>query len=1218
VSEELESLRREDAAARALAQREFERPLVLEAGAGTGKTATLVARIVAWCLGIGWERAAEVSSSDEEVDEGRLAARVLGGVVAITFTEAAAAEMATRVESALAAIEMGDLPRGVDPEALPAAPLRNDRAAALRGALDHLVVHTLHAYARRLLAARPFEAGVHPHLEVDAEGHVQKRVVREQVAAALADAYARDGDAVVLGEEGYGPQELEAELLALSKEGVRARDLGPDLVSRERLAALLGRIGEALDDFTRASEGRLAATPKRSRITLDTTDAIDLTRRRLPAEDASAADLRGALTQLAELWSDSSLARLKAWSKGAFNKGETAALDGLEAETAAAAKALRLRLAHGVALDPEHLERAARVVAPILAEVERELHRRGSASFASLLSDAADLLVNRPDVAAMLRRDIDQMLVDEFQDTDPLQCAIVGALALGGEPAERPGLFIVGDPKQSIYGWRSADLAAYEGFRDRVVASGGQVQRLSVNHRSVPAVLDEVVRAVAPVMIREPGVQPDFERLVPSLENAEREGPSDDRIAPVEYWISAPWNADSQDFEAGRASDANDLEAKSLAADLRALHDERGVDWGSVALLFRSRGDWDVYLGALREAGVPFVVEGDRSYFRRREIIDAAAFVRCVLDPNDQIALVAFLRSVCVGVPDAAWIPLWAIDFPDRVGRLEGADPESLALLARDVRQVASELPPGVPGLERVAGWEENLVAALEALGALRLSFERDAADVFVEKLRGALLFEATEAARFLGPWRAANLDRFFLDLARDLAGGADTPEVLRRLADAVAEEEPMGEEPSHEIGLDAVQILTFHGAKGLDFDHVYLVQLHKGTGGFLGPRIDAARVDGVLELRLLGIPTPGFDRAEERRERVAEAERVRLLYVGMTRARERLVLSGAWSSVSRRGSGTFTELLARRRDVPDAREVAARALAAGVAHVDTTGARFVVPGLRDDAPAERAAAPGPLDEGAEGFERASRRLARQIEEAEARMARPLGGRASEAGHEDGSEERAERIVEAGGIGPQPGRDAEVARLAGIAVHRVFEELDLDAPLGPALEESGEGVEEMLRAHGEPGAVNRAARAARELLGALAGGQLLARFEAIRGHVVARELPVLLPAGEDDLALAFVAGAVDLVYRDPDSDELVIVDYKTDVLEGDAALEARAGEYAAQGAVYQRALQDGLGLEHTPRFDLWFLAADRCITPTAASESTGPAQLDLTLAPSQE
>jgi hypothetical protein len=97
----------------------------------------------------------------------------------------------------------------------------------------------------------------------------------------------------------------------------------------------------------------------------------------------------------------------------------------------------------------------------------------------------------------------------------------------------------------------------------------------------------------------------------------------------------------------------------------------------------------------------------------------------------------------------------------------------------------------------------------------------------------------------------------------------------------------------------------------------------------------------------------------------------------------------------------------------------------------------------------------------------------------------------------------------------------------------------------------------MLRAHGEPGAVSRAARAARELLGALAGGQLLARFEAIRGHVVARELPVLLPAGEDDVALAFVAGAVDLVYRDPDSDELVIVDYKTDVLEGDAALEAR-------------------------------------------------------------
>jgi len=120
VSAEREALRHEDAAARALAQREFGRPLVVEAGAGTGKTATLVARIVAWCVGPGWQRAREALAVDgREGDASRIAARVLGRVVAITFTEAAASEMATRVEEALAALERGDAVRGVDAQALP-------------------------------------------------------------------------------------------------------------------------------------------------------------------------------------------------------------------------------------------------------------------------------------------------------------------------------------------------------------------------------------------------------------------------------------------------------------------------------------------------------------------------------------------------------------------------------------------------------------------------------------------------------------------------------------------------------------------------------------------------------------------------------------------------------------------------------------------------------------------------------------------------------------------------------------------------------------------------------------------------------------------------------------------------------------------------------------------------------------------------------------------
>jgi ATP-dependent exoDNAse (exonuclease V) beta subunit len=228
-------------------------------------------------------------------------------------------------------------------------------------------------------------------------------------------------------------------------------------------------------------------------------------------------------------------------------------------------------------------------------------------------------------------------------------------------------------------------------------------------------------------------------------------------------------------------------------------------------------------------------------------------------------------------------------------------------------------------------------------------------------------------------------------------------------------------------------------------------------------------------------------------------------------------------------------------------------------------------------------------------------------------MRRPLGGRASGAGPVEASEERAARQSEGGAPRRAARRDAEVARLTGIAVHRVFERLDLDAPVELGLGVSEQQLASWLRSDGAPEPARAAARCARELLDRLAGGSLVARLERLRSHVVARELPVLLPAAAGDEALAFVAGAVDLVYCDPDSEEWVVVDYKTDVVAPDVSVESHAAGYAGQGAVYQRALREGLGLAREPRFDLWFLASDRCVT-LADGASAAPAQLSLTLA----
>src|SRR5262249_40584400 len=160
-------------------------------------------------------------------------------------------------------------------------------------------------------------------------------------------------------------------------------------------------------------------------------------------------------------------------------------------------------------------------------------------SFEDLLTRAASLIAGHPQVAAELRRAVDQLLVDEFQDTDARQCAIIASLALAGDPADRPGLFLVGDPKQSIYGWRNADLAAYEGLLARVREAGGSVGTLCVNHRSVPAILREVERVVAPVMERAQGLQPEFEPLAPSVERESSPGFCAGGRAPVEFWLPA-------------------------------------------------------------------------------------------------------------------------------------------------------------------------------------------------------------------------------------------------------------------------------------------------------------------------------------------------------------------------------------------------------------------------------------------------------------------------------------------------------------------------------------------------------------------------------------------------------------------------------------------------------------------------------------------------------
>ncbi|MCC6157638.1 MAG: UvrD-helicase domain-containing protein [Deltaproteobacteria bacterium] len=806
----------EDQKARDAAVRERVGVTWIEAGAGTGKTRTMVLRILRLVMeeGVGIRR-----------------------VPAITFTEKAAAELRAKIR-----------------EALQAELARSPGATAARQALaeiDAATISTIHSFCQSLLKRRPLQAALDP-LATILDQHAEDEL--------LADVYDCWFDELVLDPPPAMRKVWRAQPIRARRDGsdvlwricaavCRDADLLMDRPARRTadLAVDWARVRErarALRDFISANCTDLSDKAASNGLAwLDALDAFDPTEERDDdtRPDPPKPDNRGGSA--------------KKWTAGALDQFKA---DRDELHDAVAGF---MRTIHAsVVWDVYEIARG------FARRFDERKTRLGLLGFQDLLVRANRMLdENADDVRADLASLYDEMLIDEFQDTDPLQVEIASRLAgiLGERSGAKPRLFVVGDPKQSIYRFRRADIEIYEEAKRRWLA-GGEPHFLTVNFRCAPAIIDAVNAVFSAILPADAATETD-PRYVPlvagRLESGDRRAPKGagvvvlrpgrtlgkaDRPGALSYAAIARWIAKSV--------------RDGLAISDPTTGRIRPMRFGDVAILNRRGTTFDDMEEELRAHGVPFLVVGGKAYYRRPEITGIIAGLRALADPSDSLALGEWLTCDFVGFSDE-----------DLLGhKLAYGSIDCLAA------------PPA----------DDALSTHLRALGEIAARRNERGCAATVRALFGLADVVTCAAVFRRGDVAVANLQKI-LDFATASDGAfALFEEFVRRLASDLDSDR---EEPDHAVvedGADVVSLLTIHKAKGLDWPVVVLPDLHAQFQEWAGGTVVVRRATDEMGVRLAaGFETEMYQELGKLEQAFQRAERKRLLYVAMTRARDWLVL---------------------------------------------------------------------------------------------------------------------------------------------------------------------------------------------------------------------------------------------------------------------------------------------------------------------------------------
>jgi ATP-dependent helicase/nuclease subunit A len=733
--------------------------LLLDAGAGSGKTSVLVER---------YARAVQQDGVDP------------GAILAITFTEKAAAEMRQRVRTRLALLE------------------------------DPVWILTIHGFCARVLRANALEVGLDPQFSV-----LDEDAARELSEVAFDAALAE----------------------------VAQRPEGAELIASQRVSELAGATLSAYRELRSRGERHPRLPPVAA-----------------PAATTGAAALRACARAVAEELGSvddpgvSILRALERLERADFDSDWPEDLP----ELATTAKALKTETCERYRA--MLLARRAELAGVIAVRMRDGLDallvayasRYGAAKRARGAVDFDDLeLLARDVLAGGHRYRFSHVMVDELQDTNAVQLQLVDLVAAGrvGTDADEPAaLFMVGDAQQSIYGFRHADVSLFRA-RGRTLEAAGARLALRTNFRTRAEILDVLNAGFAQLL-------EDFMALAPGREDLPAPDPRVDLIIADK---TAEWADDE-----GLATPWRAAEARALAARVAELIDAGECRAADVVVLTRATTDLRVYERALEGAGVATFVVGGRGYWNHPQVVELVAYLRALANPRDQEQYFTALISPLCGLSLDGLVLVGAGAF-DELGL------EDAGRLARFEAFFSAERRAA-----RAVGPEALIDRALEWSG-----------------------YDVALAGMPDGRRRLANV-RKLMRLGRDweAAHGPDLAGFVGLLAGRGGAGAREGEAPLESEALDAVRLMTIHRSKGLEFPVVCVADLGRGPawdGGLL--RLgDGDRLGLKISQPGVGVRVEALDYAELRLEAKARerAEQRRLFYVAMTRAQERLILSGA------------------------------------------------------------------------------------------------------------------------------------------------------------------------------------------------------------------------------------------------------------------------------------------------------------------------------------